>query len=130
MTRILRAPDRAIPPHQTTTPGCFYSDWTTRNLTTRQQALDGSIGLGVFAVLIATSAWLALHSHNDAGDFETQVDAPIGVQESIPPPARIEQLTWTALSGLRSVLLLAISNQEHSRITLRFIQATNSYIQH
>ncbi len=79
-------------------------------ISTRQQALGWSMGFGLFAVLIAASAWFGLRQHSasvrdaaDAPETANTVDVPAR-------PAVSQKLIWVSLSGLGSILLLAISN--------------------
>lgn len=100
-------------------------------ISTQQQALGWSIGFGVFAVLIATSAWFGLRGLRDekARDaFENRMSAGT---ENIAVPSRREKFTWVALSGLGSVLLLAISNhltQNISSIPLMWVVPLAIYL--
>ena len=84
-------------------------------ISTRQQAVGWSVGFGLFAVLIAASAWSGLHSTEAAASNgaaeETAMDAlaPEAIGKPPPPSAR-QKLIWISLSGLGSILLLAVSN--------------------
>lgn len=100
-------------------------------ITTQQQAVGWSIGFGVFALLIATSAWFGLYGRG-GGEIstgqKTLLPEDIG---TIVSPTRGEKLTWIALSGLGSVLLLAISNhltQNISSIPLMWVVPLALYL--
>ena len=95
-------------------------------ITTRQQALGWSIGFGAFAVLIAASAWFGLRGRDDTRGRDATDSA-----ENIAAPTRREKLLWIALSGLGSVLLLAISNhltQNISSIPLMWVVPLALYL--
>ncbi len=99
-------------------------------ITTRQQAMSWSIGFGVFAVLIAASAWFGLRGRDDdANDVPGKI--PDDVTGNNALPTRREKITWVALSGLGSVLLLAISNhltQNISSIPLMWVVPLALYL--
>ena len=99
-------------------------------ITTRQQANGWSIGFGLFACLIAASAWFGLRGRDDAAN-DAPEKIPGDVTEIIAPPTRREKFTWVALSGLGSVLLLAISNhltQNISSIPLMWVVPLALYL--
>jgi MFS family permease len=94
-------------------------------ITTHQQAIGWSVGFGVFAVLIAASAWIGLRGR-DAVDAIAADSA-----EKVAAPTRREKLLWIMLSGLGSVLLLAISNhltQNISSIPLMWVVPLALYL--
>ena len=100
-------------------------------ITTNQQAIGWSIGFGVFALLIAASAWFGLHRFNGDAVSDTPENPSTGVTENIAVPTRREKLTWIALSALGSVLLLAISNhltQNISSIPLMWVVPLALYL--
>lgn len=100
-------------------------------ITTNQQAIGWSIGFGVFALLIAASAWFGLHRFNGDAVSDTPENPSTGVTENIAAPTRREKLTWIALSALGSVLLLAISNhltQNISSIPLMWVVPLALYL--
>ena len=100
-------------------------------ITTKQQAISWSIGFGVFAILIAASAWLGLRGLGDAPASETAGNDSNSEAENIPAPTRRDKITWIALSGLGSVLLLAISNhltQNISSIPLMWVVPLAIYL--
>ena len=77
-------------------------------ITTRQQALGWSVGFGVFAILIAASAWLGLRTMQAESDTEPAAnDTSPGVP---PAPSATQKIVWISLSAMGAVLLLAISN--------------------
>jgi hypothetical protein len=95
------------------------------NIATRQQALGWSIGFGVFAALIAGAAWFALKTQREVA---TEVAA---VLEDAIAPTWPQKFTWIILSGLGSVLLLAISNhltQNISSIPLLWVVPLALYL--
>ena len=101
--------------------------------TTRQQALGWSLGFGLFAALIALAAWLGLR-HGDAaagaGEATSSTIDVIDAQTATAPSAG-NKLLWIALSGLGSVLLLAISNhltQNISSIPLMWVVPLALYL--
>ena len=100
-------------------------------ITTQQQAMSWSISFGVFGLLVAASAWLALRGQ-DGGKTSVptpySATAPDSLSEA---PARGDKLRWIALSGLGSVLLLAISNhltQNISSIPLMWVVPLALYL--
>ena len=100
-------------------------------ITTNQQAIGWSIGFGVFALLIAASAWFGLHRFNGDAVSDAPENPSTGVTENIAVPTRREKLTWIALSALGSVLLLAISNhltQNISSIPLMWVVPLALYL--
>ena len=100
-------------------------------ITTRQQALGWSIGFGVFAVLIGASAWFGLSKHGDDRDSNSPEKPSAEAVGDIPVPGRREKIVWVALSGLGSVLLLAISNhltQNISSIPLMWVVPLALYL--
>ena len=100
-------------------------------ITTRQQALGWSIGFGVFAVLIGASAWFGLRQHGDDRDGNSPENTSTETAGDIPAPGRREKMVWIALSGLGSVLLLAISNhltQNISSIPLMWVVPLALYL--
>lgn len=79
-------------------------------ISTRQQALGWSVGFGLFALLIAASAWFALRSTAEPAFIDPTVN-PLSAHKDKPPsPSARQKLKWISLSGLGSILLLAISN--------------------
>ena len=100
-------------------------------ITTNQQAIGWSIGFGVFALLIAASAWFGVRRFNDDVSSDTHENPSTGVTENIAMPTRGEKLTWIALSALGSILLLAISNhltQNISSIPLMWVVPLALYL--
>ena len=100
-------------------------------IATREQALGWSIGFGVFALLIAASAWVGLRAEGNAHDTQPNGVVAANEEVAIPSPTRKEQLIWIALSGLGSVLLLAISNhltQNISSIPLMWVVPLALYL--
>jgi SAM-dependent methyltransferase/MFS family permease len=97
-----------------------------RWIATREQAIGWSIGFGVFALLIAASAWLGIKSA--AASSESRDER---FDDEIPPPALGEKLEWIVLAALGSVLLLAISNhltQNISSIPLMWVVPLSIYL--
>jgi MFS family permease len=91
---------------------------------TRTQALGWSIGFGLFALLILLAAWRGLK--NPPEIIEANSDAI-----DVEPPSLKDKLTWIALAGLGSVLLLAISNhltQNISSIPLMWVVPLAIYL--
>ncbi|MBL0124737.1 MAG: fused MFS/spermidine synthase [Betaproteobacteria bacterium] len=79
-------------------------------ISTRQQAVGWSAGFGLFAALIAASAWFGLRSTSEAIAADA-TDIPVPEAIAIPPaPAIKQKLMWILLSALGSILLLAVSN--------------------
>ncbi len=74
------------------------------NIATHNQAIGWSVGFGTFAVLIIGAAWYALKTQQEVAPIAQAFDAGAVV------PTRAQKITWILLSGLGSVLLLAISN--------------------
>jgi MFS family permease/SAM-dependent methyltransferase len=100
-------------------------------ITTHQQAIGWSVGFGVFAVLITASAWFGLRRHADIRTRALEENHPIESPETIATPTRREKFLWIALSGLGSVLLLAISNhltQNISSIPLMWVVPLAIYL--
>ena len=100
-------------------------------ITTRQQATGWSIGFGLFAVLIAASAWFGLRGRNGETGNETAIRSVADEDEKFPAPNRRDKITWISLSGLGSVLLLAISNhltQNISSIPLMWVVPLAIYL--
>ena len=90
-------------------------------VSTRDQAIGWSVGFGLFAVLIAASAWFGLR-HHAARDAQILPSEPANAMP--PSPAWREKLLWIALSALGSIMLLAVSNhltQNISSIPLLWI---------
>ena len=81
-------------------------------ISTRQQALGWSAGFALFAVLIAASAWFGIGSRGGATASDTgKAPGPESVATPLPPPPTPRQkMVWISLSGLGSILLLAVSN--------------------
>ncbi len=80
-------------------------------ISTRQQAIGWSIGFGVFAILVAALAWYAMHGATAATARTVDVSADMEPIEAAPTaPTAKEKLIWISLSGLGSMLLLAVSN--------------------
>jgi SAM-dependent methyltransferase/MFS family permease len=105
----------------------FFEPW----ITTHQQALGWSIGFGLFAVLIAACAWFGLRGSGDARDGGAPVATGGAAADGITLPSAREKITWIALSGLGSVLLLAISNhltQNISSIPLMWVVPLALYL--
>ncbi len=95
------------------------------NIATRMQALGWSVGFGTFAVLVAGAAWYALKTQDEV--------APVAkaFTENAVAPTWAEKGTWIILSGLGSVLLLAISNhltQNISSIPLLWVVPLALYL--
>ncbi|MEQ1517308.1 MAG: hypothetical protein ABL931_12560, partial [Usitatibacteraceae bacterium] len=100
-------------------------------ITTRQQALGWSIGFGVFALLIIASAWFGLRGSTAESGKHVRVDEGTSSAEDLATPSMRDKLTWIALSGLGSVLLLAISNhltQNISSIPLMWVVPLALYL--
>ena len=77
-------------------------------ITTRQQALGWSVGFGVFAVLIAASAWIGLRNSYAGPDTES---ASGDTHTDIPDtPTATQKVIWISLSAMGAILLLAVSN--------------------
>ena len=93
-------------------------------ISTRQQAIGWSVGFGLFAALIATSAWFGLRKSTAATD-DAGNKSVVSEIDGIPTaPAWKQKLTWIGLSAMGSVLLLAVSNhltQNISSIPLLWI---------
>ena len=101
--------------------------------TTKQQAVGWSLGFGLFAALIATAAWFGLRNRNVAAGDSEGGRAPIDIidQQHATAPTTGNKLLWIALSGLGSVLLLAISNhltQNISSIPLMWVVPLALYL--
>jgi MFS family permease/SAM-dependent methyltransferase len=93
-------------------------------ISTRQQAIGWSIGFGLFAVLVAALAWYAMRGATAATITAWQPTADEPAVEAPAPPTGKEKLIWISLSGLGSMLLLAVSNhltQNISSIPLLWI---------
>jgi len=100
-------------------------------ITTQQQAMSWSIGFGVFGLLVAASAWLGLSGLTTGASVTTMTDSATGADNLTAAPSRGDKLTWIALSGLGSVLLLAISNhltQNISSIPLMWVVPLALYL--
>ena len=100
-------------------------------ITTQQQAMSWSIGFGVFGLLVAASAWLGLSGLTTGASVATITDSATGADNLTAAPSRGDKLTWIALSGLGSVLLLAISNhltQNISSIPLMWVVPLALYL--
>ena len=78
-------------------------------ITTRQQALGWSVGFGVFAVLIAVSAWVGLRTSRATS--EADIASPDMPADMPSAPTAMQKLIWLSLSGMGAILLLAVSNQ-------------------
>ncbi|MEO8102029.1 MAG: fused MFS/spermidine synthase [Betaproteobacteria bacterium] len=78
-------------------------------ISTRQQALGWSAGFGLFALLIAACAWTGLRANKDATEPDRESIAADIADKPAPPTAR-QKLVWISLSGLGSILLLAVTN--------------------
>ncbi len=78
------------------------------NIATQVQALGWSMGFGLFAVLVAATAWLAVKA--PAAPQPTTSPQPECDAAPTLPPTLQQKAIWILLSGLGSVLLLAISN--------------------
>ena len=79
-------------------------------ISTRQQAIGWSIGFGLFALLITALAWYAMHGAAAEARASADRGPASAAAESPAAPTTGDKLTWIALSGLGSMLLLAISN--------------------
>ncbi len=79
-------------------------------ISTRQQAVGWSVGFGLFAVLIAASAWFGLRSPSEGDAGDAMENSPPAAVDIPPPPTVKQKLMWILLSGLGSILLLAVSN--------------------
>ena len=100
--------------------------------TTQHQAIGWSVGFGLFAVLIAASAWFGLRASHRADETAPAAGniEIIDLQAALRPTAA-EKMLWIALSGLGSVLLLAISNhltQNISSIPLLWVVPLAIYL--
>jgi SAM-dependent methyltransferase len=94
----------------------FIEPW----IATRQQAVGWSAGFGLFALLIAASAWFGLRTAR----AEARAQAGGAASGAPPPPAWSEKALWVSFSALGSILLLAVSNhltQNISSIPLLWI---------
>ncbi len=95
----------------------FIEPWVA----TRQQAVGWSAGFGLFALLIAASAWFGLRTAR----AEASMEAGGAASGAAPPaPDWSEKLLWVSFSALGSILLLAVSNhltQNISSIPLLWI---------
>ena len=90
-------------------------------VSTRHQAIGWSVGFGLFAVLIAASAWFGLRHHAAQGAQVIPAEPVAAIPSS---PAWREKSLWIALSALGSIMLLAVSNhltQNISSIPLLWI---------
>ena len=99
-------------------------------ITTQQQAIGWSIGFGVFALLIAASAWFGLRGLGEKISGPHQ-NTSAEMSEQIVNPTPRDKFTWIALSGLGSILLLAISNhltQNISSIPLMWVVPLAIYL--
>ena len=99
-------------------------------ITTQQQAIGWSTGFGVFAILIAASAWFGLRGPGEKVSGPHQNTLAAG-SDQIDNPTPRDKLTWIALSGLGSILLLAISNhltQNISSIPLMWVVPLAIYL--
>ncbi len=77
-------------------------------ITTRQQALGWSVGFGIFAVLIAASAWTGLRNSYAESDTESALG---DTHTDIPDkPTATQKVIWISLSAMGAILLLAVSN--------------------
>jgi MFS family permease/SAM-dependent methyltransferase len=97
-----------------------------RWIATREQALGWSIGFGVFALLIAASAWFGVRTATQANELRDE-----RFDDEIPAPKLGEKLEWIVLAALGSVLLLAISNhltQNISSIPLMWVVPLSIYL--
>jgi hypothetical protein len=95
------------------------------NFATRDQAIGWSVGFGTFAVLIAGAAWYALKTQQEVAPIAEAFDA-----EAVPPSRR-DKVLWIVLSGMGSILLLAISNhltQNISSIPLLWVVPLALYL--
>jgi hypothetical protein len=100
-----------------------------RVITTREQAIGWSVLFGLFAVLIAASAWYARNAHARETDVLTATPTPD--ETTVPAPTLGTKLTWIALSAMGSILLLAISNhltQNISSIPLLWVVPLALYL--
>ena len=100
-------------------------------ISTRQQAVGWSVGFGLFAVLIAASARFGLRSTTEAASNDPMKEsAPEPIDIPLPPSAK-QKLIWISLSGLGSILLLAVSNhltQNISSIPLLWVAPLILYL--
>ena len=101
--------------------------------TTRHQALGWSVGFGLFALLIGCAAWFGLRNRDSSSNDRAESTAATEVIDAQPakPPSAADKLLWIALSGLGSVLLLAISNhltQNISSIPLMWVVPLALYL--
>lgn len=101
--------------------------------TTRHQALGWSVGFGLFALLIGCAAWFGLRNRDSSTDDGAGASAKIEVIDAQPAllPSATDKLLWITLSGLGSVLLLAISNhltQNISSIPLMWVVPLALYL--
>ncbi|MFN5994156.1 MAG: spermidine synthase [Betaproteobacteria bacterium] len=95
------------------------------NIATKNQAIGWSLGFATFAVLISGAAWFALKTQREVAPVAAAMEA-----DAIAPTWR-EKLLWIALSGLGSILLLAISNhltQNISSIPLLWVVPLALYL--
>ena len=95
----------------------FIEPWVA----TRQQAVGWSTGFGLFALLIAASAWFGLRTARAEASMEAGGAASVAAP---PAPDWSEKLLWVSFSALGSILLLAVSNhltQNISSIPLLWI---------
>jgi protein-L-isoaspartate O-methyltransferase len=98
------------------------------------QAGIWSVGFALFAVLCAFAAWFAMRNKVSAYGANADAITAIGMNFNsgrAPTPTVRLKLTWIALAGLGSVLLLAISNhltQNISSIPLLWILPLSIYL--
>lgn len=78
----------------------------------RAQAIGWSWGYALFVALCAVLGWLSLRQRAAPVVMTLPAHAAEGVlpRGGDPPPALSRQLLWCTLSGIASVLLLAVSN--------------------
>ena len=95
------------------------------NIATRAQAIGWSVGFGSFAALITGTAWFALKTQREVAPVAAALEA-----NAVAPPWH-QKLLWILLSGMGSVLLLAISNhltQNISSIPLLWVVPLALYL--
>ena len=100
-------------------------------ISTRQQALGWSVGFGLFAALIAASAWFGLRSSTAVDADFARENVSTKLNDIAAAPVMRQKLIWIGLSAMGSVLLLAVSNhltQNISSIPLLWIAPLVLYL--
>ncbi len=95
------------------------------NIATRMQAMGWSVGFAAFAVLIVGAAWFALKTGREVTPIAAALEA-----DAVAPTFK-EKLLWITLSGMGSIMLLAITNhltQNISSIPLLWVVPLALYL--